>query len=135
MMTAAALLADLTADGLSLTIGDDNTLILRGDRASRAKYLPTVRDHKPALLALLAAPANDDEGAVSNKCVADYHPSPVAASCGICAHFQRDPINPPGGMGRCLINAPESRRPGTLWPTGAVECTSFATQAGEEGYE
>lgn len=46
-------------------------------------------------------------------------PAPEVACCD-CRHFQRDTINPPGGMGRCAIDSPASHHPGTLWPWPAA---------------
>lgn len=51
-------------------------------------------------------------------------PAP-GASCGRCRHFQPDPINPPGGLGRCLSDAPASRAPGSCWPRGAIRCGAY----------
>ena len=56
-MTAAALMADLTAAGLSLDPPDN--LRLRGDRATRARWLPQVRERKAELVELLTATAPD----------------------------------------------------------------------------
>lgn len=47
------------------------------------------------------------------------------ASCGRCRHFERDRINPPGGLGRCRCDAPASHRPGSLWPRGEIQCGRF----------
>lgn len=55
-MTAAALLSDLTAAGLALTVDPPNTIVLRGDPDARARFLPEIREHKAALLTLLTAP-------------------------------------------------------------------------------
>lgn len=55
---------------------------------------------------------------------APTEPAP-GASCGRSRHFQPDPINPPGGLGRCLSNAPASRDPGSCWPRGEIRCGAY----------
>ncbi|MBK1656508.1 hypothetical protein [Allochromatium vinosum] len=49
------------------------------------------------------------------------------AVCARCAHWTPDCINPPGGLGRCTIAAPASKRPGSLWPwpDAEIHCTRF----------
>lgn len=37
-------------------------------------------------------------------------------TCASCSHYQRNTVNPAGGLGRCLADAPASRRAGSLWP-------------------
>lgn len=134
-MSVAALVDHVRSVGVALGLSIDGKLTMTGDPALVQEWLPAIRANKANVIAWLSSadPANDDEEVCRNFPHTTAQTAP--ASCGICAHFQRDPINPPGGMGQCLIDAPESRRPGTLWPTGAVECKSFATQAGEEGHE
>lgn len=60
--------------------------------------------------------------------VLDPDPSPQAI-CARCRHWQADRINPPGGLGRCLIDAPRSRKAGSCWPhdhaAAAIHCTQF----------
>lgn len=48
------------------------------------------------------------------------------AVCARCAHWTPDRINPPGGLGRCAVAAPASKRVGSLWPgDGVIHCTQF----------
>ncbi|MCK7578900.1 MAG: hypothetical protein MZV65_26360 [Chromatiales bacterium] len=49
------------------------------------------------------------------------------AVCSRCAHWTPDRINPAGGLGRCTIAAPASKRPGSLWPwlEAEIHCTRF----------
>ena len=49
------------------------------------------------------------------------------AVCARCAHWTPDRINPPGGLGRCAIAAPASKRPGSLWPwpDAEIHCPRF----------
>jgi hypothetical protein len=47
------------------------------------------------------------------------------ASCGRCGHFEPDSINPKGGLGRCLSDAPASREPGSCWPRGEIRCSAY----------
>lgn len=52
----AALLADLTAAGLTLALDPPDTLLLRGDPATRVGFIPRVRTLKADLVALLSEP-------------------------------------------------------------------------------
>ncbi|NEX20924.1 hypothetical protein G3480_11465 [Thiorhodococcus mannitoliphagus] len=52
-MTAAALLANLAAQGIELTLTERGTLRYRGDRAAVDAWLPEIRTHKPELIGLL----------------------------------------------------------------------------------
>lgn len=45
----------------------------------------------------------------------EIDPRPKAV-CACCTRWTPDTINPPGGRGRCLIDAPASRKPGSCWP-------------------
>ncbi|MCK7581550.1 MAG: hypothetical protein MZV65_41935 [Chromatiales bacterium] len=48
------------------------------------------------------------------------------AICSRCRYWTPDRINPPGGIGRCTIAAPASKRIGSLWPgDGVIHCTQF----------
>ena len=60
-MTAAALLLDRArAAGVDILLDPPDTLRLRGDRDTRARLLPEVRERKAAIVALLSqAPAPD----------------------------------------------------------------------------
>lgn len=64
----------------------------------------------------------------------EAEPRPMAV-CARCRHWTPDTINPPGGLGRCLIDAPASRRPGSCWPwthAGAgIYCNNFEETAHE----
>ncbi len=55
---------------------------------------------------------------------------PHGAVCARCAAFEPSPINPKGGMGRCLTDAPASRKAGSLWPwpDAEVRCGQFAPE-------
>lgn len=55
-MTAADLLTQARADGLTVALEPPARLTLRGDPASVARWAPVLRPHKPALLALLSGP-------------------------------------------------------------------------------
>ncbi|EIC19504.1 hypothetical protein [Thiorhodovibrio frisius] len=48
-------------------------------------------------------------------------------ACCYCWHFQRDAINPRGGLGRCAVNSPASHRNPALWPWPAAvhPCRDF----------
>ena len=49
------------------------------------------------------------------------------AVCASCRHWTPDRINPAGGLGRCTIAAPASKRAGSLWPSpqAFIHCTRF----------
>jgi hypothetical protein len=48
------------------------------------------------------------------------------AVCSRCTHWTPDRINPAGGIGRCAIVAPASKRIGALWPgDGVIRCNQF----------
>ncbi|WP_295401181.1 hypothetical protein [uncultured Thiocystis sp.] len=59
--------------------------------------------------------------------------SPSKAVCARCQHFERDTINPTGGLGGCLIAAPASRQPGSCWPWphAEIRCTRFEEHSDE----
>ena len=59
-MTPAAIIRDAAADGVTLTLTSAGTIKAAGDSATVAKWLPSIREHKPGLVAVLAA--NDGEG-------------------------------------------------------------------------
>ncbi|NVZ07683.1 hypothetical protein HW932_00225 [Allochromatium humboldtianum] len=58
---------------------------------------------------------------------AETQPDTGKAVCARCAHWTPDRINPSGGLGRCTIAAPASKRPGSLWPwpDAEIHCTRF----------
>lgn len=58
---------------------------------------------------------------------AETQPDTAKAVCARCAHWTPDRINPPGGLGRCTVAAPASKRPGSLWPwlDAEIHCTRF----------
>lgn len=47
--------------------------------------------------------------------------------CATCDAFERNPINPVGGLGRCRVDAPASRKAGSLWPwpDAAIRCGEY----------
>ena len=48
------------------------------------------------------------------------------AVCSRCTHWTPDRINPAGGLGRCAVAAPASKRIGSLWPgDGVIHCTPY----------
>lgn len=67
--------------------------------------------------------------------IATFDPAPettpetpaTGAVCARCAAFEPSPINPEGGMGRCLAASPASRRPGACWPwpDAEIRCEQF----------
>lgn len=53
-MNPAAILEKSAADGVILSLSASGTLKANGDQEKVNKWLPVIRDHKPALIALLA---------------------------------------------------------------------------------
>ncbi|EGV19030.1 hypothetical protein ThimaDRAFT_1834 [Thiocapsa marina 5811] len=55
--------------------------------------------------------------------------------CHTCDAFERNPINPVGGLGRCRVDAPASRRAGSLWPwsDAAIRCGEYQAAAAHNG--
>jgi hypothetical protein len=48
------------------------------------------------------------------------------ATCSRCTHWTPNPVNAAGGIGRCAIEAPASKRVGSLWPgEGVIHCTQY----------
>lgn len=42
--------------------------------------------------------------------------------CGDCTHWRADTIGDGTGIGSCLVSAPASKRPGSLWPNSPHRC-------------
>lgn len=61
-MTAAELLPTLQSAGITLSLTDRGTLRYQGDESAVSHWLPEIRTHKPALIALLTQAANDAPG-------------------------------------------------------------------------
>lgn len=55
----------------------------------------------------------------------DFFSDSAIVSCDDCRHYRPDPVGH-GGLGHCLTEAPESQRPGSLWPGSRLFCASFA---------
>ncbi|NVZ11735.1 hypothetical protein HW932_21030 [Allochromatium humboldtianum] len=53
-------------------------------------------------------------------------PGQPKVACARCVHWIPNKLNPEGGLGRCLAEAPASKRIGSLWP-GAddVRCERY----------
>jgi hypothetical protein len=62
-MTPAEIIRGAAADAVRLTLSPAGTIKAVGNRAAVSRWLPVLREHKPSLLAALAAPAVT-EGAV-----------------------------------------------------------------------
>lgn len=65
-MTPAAIINQTSADGVILSLSASGTLKANGDQKQVDKWLSVIRDHKPALIALLSSTpakrtANPDE--------------------------------------------------------------------------
>jgi hypothetical protein len=55
-MNPAMILNQSAADGVILSLSASGTLKANGDKKQVDKWLPVIRDHKPALVALLSNP-------------------------------------------------------------------------------
>ena len=53
-------------------------------------------------------------------------PNHPKVACARCSHWIPNKLNPAGGIGRCQVQAPASKRIGSLWP-GAddVRCERY----------
>ncbi len=49
-------------------------------------------------------------------------PPVPAVACRTCTHWRRDTVGDGSGFGACLIHAPASREPGSLWPGSTPHC-------------
>ncbi|CAK0744465.1 hypothetical protein CCP3SC15_120039 [Gammaproteobacteria bacterium] len=76
-MTPTSILSQARTEGLALLLDQPDTIVVRGEKAVRAQWLPLIRQHKPELLGLLQS-ANE-EGAESTP----RHRGP----CGACHHL------------------------------------------------
>ena len=50
------------------------------------------------------------------------NPGPPLVTCRTCTHWRLDTTGDGSGLGRCLIDAPASKRRGSLWPRGEIYC-------------
>jgi hypothetical protein len=55
-MTTAAIIREAAADGVSLALSSAGTIKATGDQVAVNRWLPVLREHKPAILAALAHP-------------------------------------------------------------------------------
>lgn len=56
-MTPAAIIEKATADGVNLTLSPAGTIKVAGDQAEVDRWLPIIRESKPAIVAMLTAAA------------------------------------------------------------------------------
>ena len=80
---------------------------------------PDPPEERPAWLLALTAPPNPDDTTMA------------LVSCSACRHWTPNWLNPDGGLGRCLMGADASRRPGSLWPSGTILCPEHEPVGGE----
>lgn len=116
-MDAVNLLRDLTNQDFDLTIEDEHLIVSPASRLTD-DLRALIRAHKSALIRLLSDP--DDQ---------DIPPDLEPVACWQCGHWSPDRINPAGGLGRCAIRAPASRRIGSLWPRGHIVCRDWRQAA------
>jgi len=101
------------------------------DAQTRREFVEGLeRDPEPLRLciedAIAAGLAEWDRPQVETDEPTEVSTTPKAV-CSRCAHWTPDRINPPGGLGRCTIAAPASKRPGSLWPwlEAEIHCSRF----------
>ena len=58
-MTPAAIIAQAAADGVRLGLSSVGTIKATGDQAAVSRWLPVLRDHKPAIVAALQKTGNE----------------------------------------------------------------------------
>ena len=71
-MNVSALIRDATAAGLTLAATERGTLKVNGDDAVVAKWVPTLKAHKPEILAVLKA-ANDTASRFDAETITEAH--------------------------------------------------------------
>lgn len=106
-----------TADKAAVTAWLD--AIGETDPAARAQYLAICARDPRALAWTLAELATMPASVPQVEAPATTRAPPTATpevACCTCQHFERDTINPRGGLGRCLVDSPSSRRNPALWP-------------------
>jgi hypothetical protein len=118
-MTPAAVLTQARAEGLTLSLEPPDTIVIRGPREVRVRWLPEVRALKPELLALLSSPA------------------PVAPDPGATWPGPEPPAEaPPRSAGTAPETDTEPRR---LWlvtaPAGEPFSTSYTPPATRQEVE
>jgi hypothetical protein len=86
-MTAAAILRDSAADGVTITLSLPGTLKVAGEQAMVSHWLASIREHKPGIIALLS----DTPGAVAAEPFAfGAPPAPSLASISVRAPSRPD---------------------------------------------
>jgi hypothetical protein len=58
-MTPAAIIEQAAAEGVSLTLSPSGTIKATGDQSAISRWLPIIKESKPAIIAMLSEPAND----------------------------------------------------------------------------
>jgi len=81
----------------------------RAEALELARTRPSVQEIYRSMVGVAAPP---DLGQAAER---------FTVRCSSCVHFQ--PSEPdPSGFGSCVVNAPASRREGTLWPNAEHNC-------------
>ncbi|NKN34101.1 hypothetical protein [Marichromatium bheemlicum] len=143
-MDAAEILHTLADQGFSVAVDGERLTVAPVSRLTddlRAE----IREHRAEVVALLTAAGNaylDAIGETDPAARAEWlssmrrptgfsaglasilkaagggepEPEPEGVTCCTCHHYQRNRLNPAGGLGRCLVDAPASGGPGSLWP-------------------
>ena len=57
-MTPVQIIENATADGVNLTLSTAGKIKVAGDQAAVDRWLPIIRESKPAIIAMLQRPAN-----------------------------------------------------------------------------
>lgn len=129
-MSAATLISDAAADGLSIAITDTGKLKLTGTAEAVAQWRDRIAANKPDIIAALTDPkpveritpdpdalADDFEERAAIIEEGDRQPKAEAERlawrivyCARCAHYRPNERNPSAGVGRCATGAWERSR-------------------------
>ena len=151
-MSAAEIIVEIVQVGGEIW-AEDGRLKFRG---VPARLVPAIREHKAALLALLpeqtgqrstppvsvdpepamgpygagVATEHPDGSMTSKEQGKNRPPAPAAVTCGSCAEFTPDAINPAQGVGRCSLTANglppiASRGYGCCFPMAPRTCSDY----------
>ena len=71
-MTPAAIIQQATADGVSLALSPAGTIKATGARGAIARWLPLIREHKPAILATLKDVTNGLEAFEERAAIIEF---------------------------------------------------------------
>ncbi len=116
-MTPAAIIKEALADGVSLALSPAGTIKASGDQAAVNRWLPSIREHKPGIVAALREADNDPKPTPADqrieKMVAKLEGDP-GLRYAMKTHTDADPdavilTLAIRGKGACELRIPKSR--------------------------